>query len=71
MRTLVIEADTGRCVGAGMCALVAPGLFDQTDADGSVVVLHREVSGEAAERAMECEFNCPSGAIRTRALEQS
>lgn len=69
MRTLVIEADTGRCVGAGMCALVAPGLFDQTDEDGSVVVLHRVVSGEAAVRAMECEDNCPSGAIRTRAAE--
>lgn len=67
MPTLVIEADTARCVGAGMCALVAPGLFDQTDTDGSVVVLRRVVSGEAAELATQCEFNCPSGAIRTRA----
>jgi ferredoxin len=63
---LVIEADTSRCVGAGMCALVAPTLFDQTDEDGSVVVLHGVVSGEAAERALECEYNCPSRAIRTR-----
>jgi ferredoxin len=71
MLTLVIEADTGRCVGAGMCALVAPGLFDQTDEDGSVVVLHSVVSGEAAELAVECEYNCPSRAIRTRAAERS
>nr|WP_027943379.1 ferredoxin [Amycolatopsis taiwanensis] len=68
---MVIEADTSRCVGAGMCALVAPGLFDQTDEDGSVVVVHRVVSGEAVEQALECEYNCPSGAIRTRVAERS
>jgi ferredoxin len=70
MPTVVIEADTGRCAGAGMCALVAPGLFDQTDEDGTVVVLRREVSGEEAERALECARICPTGAISAKVPER-
>ncbi|SFP28275.1 ferredoxin [Amycolatopsis arida] len=67
---LRIEADTGRCAGAGMCALVGPALFDQTDDDGTVVILRRVVSGEAAELAVECAGNCPTGAISVRPVEE-
>ncbi|MEU0840420.1 ferredoxin [Streptomyces sp. NPDC005962] len=69
---MFIEADTGRCCGSGMCALVAGELFDQTEDDGTVIVLRPEVP-EAAEGAeglrelaLECERNCPCGAISVR-----
>jgi ferredoxin len=59
-----LAVDTERCVGAGMCALTAPELFDQDD-DGTVVVL---VGGPVATQwqslAVQAAERCPSGAIR-------
>ena len=34
-----IKADTGRCIGAGMCVMTLPEVFDQSEEDGTVVVL--------------------------------
>lgn len=62
--TLQIQADTERCVGAGMCALTAPALFDQSDHDGTVVLLTAGRCGpEAADTARAAVANCPSGAL--------
>ncbi|MYT29949.1 MULTISPECIES: ferredoxin [unclassified Streptomyces] len=59
-----IQADTERCFGAGMCALTAPDLFDQSDHDGTVVLLRAAVCGqEAAEAARAAVERCPSGAL--------
>jgi ferredoxin len=58
-----IEVDIARCCGSGMCALVAPALFDQRRRDGTVVVLRPEVTGLDQILALECERNCPCGAI--------
>jgi ferredoxin len=58
-----IKADTGVCVGAGMCALTMPEVFDQSEEDGTVVVLDPDppASREAAvRRAVQL---CPSGAL--------
>ncbi|GII28332.1 ferredoxin [Planotetraspora mira] len=58
-----IKADTGVCVGAGMCALTVPEVFDQSEDDGTVVVLDHDppASREAAvRRAVQL---CPSGAL--------
>jgi ferredoxin len=46
-----------------MCAMTAPGLFDQ-DADLGLVVLKREhVEGDELEAARKVVENCPSGAL--------
>ncbi|MFE4588489.1 ferredoxin [Streptomyces laurentii] len=59
-----IQADTRRCVGAGMCALTAPDLFDQSEHDGTVVLLRPDVTGrEAADAARRAVHYCPSGAL--------
>ncbi|MHB6904036.1 ferredoxin [Streptomyces sp. DB-54] len=59
-----IQADTERCIGAGMCALTAPDLFDQSDHDGTVVLLRAGVCGqEVAEAARAAVEACPSGAL--------
>jgi ferredoxin len=59
------EADRAVCVGAGMCALVAPAVFGQDDDEGRVVLLDaRPADGAAAREAVRL---CPSGAIAVRA----
>ncbi|GAA3041630.1 ferredoxin [Streptosporangium longisporum] len=58
-----VEADQRVCVGAGLCALTAPGVFDQ-DENGLVVVLEGTPSGKARDEALRAERLCPSGAVR-------
>jgi ferredoxin len=58
-----IKADTEVCIGAGMCVLTAPEVFDQSEDDGTVVLLDPDppASQEAAvRRAVQM---CPSGAL--------
>ncbi|MEV0582841.1 ferredoxin [Nonomuraea sp. NPDC050310] len=58
-----IVADRERCVGAGMCALLAAEVFDQAEEDGLVTVLLPE-PGPAAEAAVRRAVRtCPSGAL--------
>lgn len=59
-----VEVDKDRCAGAGMCALTDPEVFDQDEADGTVVLLDPSPSGEHREKAREAEQLCPAGAIR-------
>ncbi|MDH2427153.1 ferredoxin [Sphaerisporangium sp. TRM90804] len=58
-----IHADAGRCVGAGMCALTAPELFDQSEEDGTVLVLRAEPSTAQEATARRAVQVCPSGAL--------
>ncbi|MFC4585282.1 ferredoxin [Sphaerisporangium corydalis] len=58
-----INADTDRCIGAGMCVLTAPDVFDQSEDDGTVLVLEPEppeARRAAVRRAVQV---CPSGAL--------
>lgn len=58
-----IIADTSACVGAGQCALVAGGLFDQDD-DGIVVVLNAEPGPTEHAAARRAASLCPARAIK-------
>ncbi len=59
-----VTADRDVCVGAGMCVLTAPEVFDQ-DEDG-LVKLVRPTPDEGEEEAVarEAVSLCPSGAIQ-------
>lgn len=58
-----IEVYTERCMGAGNCAEVAPRYFDQSDTDGTVVVLRDVVDeGDAAEVHQAVDI-CPVQAL--------
>ena len=58
-----IKADSRLCIGAGMCALTAPDVFDQSEDEGLVVLL-RSVPPAGQEAAVQRAVNlCPSGAI--------
>ncbi|GGP41954.1 ferredoxin [Saccharothrix coeruleofusca] len=59
-----VEVDKERCAGAGMCALTDPEVFDQDEADGTVVLLDPSPSGEHQRKAREAAHLCPAGAIR-------
>ncbi|GLY41466.1 ferredoxin [Amycolatopsis sp. NBRC 101858] len=58
-----IIADTGKCVGAGQCVLTEPELFDQSEDDGTVIVLNEEPEGALVEKAREAVHVCPSQAL--------
>jgi ferredoxin len=59
-----IEADTDVCIGAGMCALTLPEMFDQSEEDGTVVLLRPDPPEGMEEKARRAVTLCPSGAIR-------
>jgi ferredoxin len=64
MPTMRIEADTDMCASSGMCALTAPELFDQSDEDGTVVLLLPAPTGTQLEAAQDAARRCPSGALK-------
>lgn len=55
-----IDVDRGRCIGAGECVRLAPGVFDQDDGAISFVVDPR---GESEERIVHAVVACPMQAI--------
>ncbi|WP_040792304.1 ferredoxin [Nocardia paucivorans] len=58
-----IVVDHERCIGAGMCALTAPRIFDQDGAGRSVVL--ESVPARAHHAAIRAaEEICPAAAIR-------
>jgi ferredoxin len=61
---LKIVIDQQKCIGAGNCVLVAPRLFDQTDNDGIVMLLHATPSAAEQATARKAVDQCPSGAIQ-------
>jgi ferredoxin len=59
-----ILVDRDRCRGAGQCALTAPELFDQSDDDGTVVVLDEQPPPHLQEQARLAAALCPNSVIR-------
>lgn len=58
-----IKADTTVCIGAGMCALTVPQVFDQSEEDGTVVLLVPDPPAELEAAVRRAVNLCPSGAI--------
>ncbi|WP_316743979.1 ferredoxin [Streptomyces sp. MK7] len=63
MTTTRLHVDRERCIGAGMCALTAPEVFDQDPDDGLVILLHAEPPTAHRTAARMAASVCPSGAI--------
>jgi ferredoxin len=58
-----VSVDQGRCVGSGQCVLAAADVFDQSDEDGTAVLLD---DSPHADRLADVEFaaaGCPALAI--------
>ncbi|MFJ8314018.1 MULTISPECIES: ferredoxin [unclassified Streptomyces] len=58
-----VSADRDVCIGAGLCALTAPDVFDQDD-DGIVEVLMPDPGIGHQPAARRAGSLCPSGAVR-------
>lgn len=58
-----IRADRSRCRGAGQCALTAPALFDQSEDDGTVIVLDDRPPPALHHAARLAASLCPNAVI--------
>lgn len=58
-----VVADLEVCIGAGVCVLTAPEVFDQSGEDGTVRVLVGEVPADRAKLVREAVDLCPSAAL--------
>ncbi|MFC7624893.1 ferredoxin [Microlunatus sp. GCM10028923] len=58
-----IIADRDVCVGSGNCAFTAPELFDQSEDDGTVLVIKDVPDPDQEEAAREAVSFCPSAAL--------
>ncbi|MFI7136183.1 ferredoxin [Nonomuraea sp. NPDC050153] len=59
-----ITVDEPRCVAAGQCVLIAPGVFDQRDEDGMVVLLTDTPDADQHQAVRESALACPAAAIQ-------
>ncbi|MGF1430574.1 ferredoxin [Kitasatospora sp. LaBMicrA B282] len=62
-----LTADPDRCCGSGQCALTAPAVFDQSEEDGTVVLLTAEPAAEQLAAVRTALALCPTSAIRAAA----
>ena len=61
-----VDADRERCEGHGLCADVAPEVFELDD-DAVVVVLHEQVPPALQRKAEAGARVCPVAALRVSA----
>jgi ferredoxin len=58
-----VTADEEKCVAAGLCASIAPDVFDQRDEDGVVVVLNSSPLSDSGDEVHRAAASCPARAI--------
>jgi ferredoxin len=63
-RALKVEANGEVCAAAGQCLLAAPNVFDQSDKDGTVVVISTDPPESERSAVLEAVNRCPTSAIR-------
>ncbi|QGN35670.1 ferredoxin [Microlunatus sp. Gsoil 973] len=60
MRVII---DQDRCLSSGQCVMSAPGVFDQREEDGVVVLIRDDPSDEIADDVRHAAVVCPGRAI--------
>ncbi|MFE7777304.1 ferredoxin [Streptomyces sp. NPDC057445] len=58
-----VRVDRDRCLGAGMCALTAPQVFDQDEDEGLVVLLNAQPPQEQHAAVRVAAGVCPASVI--------
>lgn len=58
-----VQVHVDRCIGSGVCALVAADVFDQRDDDGVVVLLDEHPTQQHHESVYEAATRCPAAVI--------
>ncbi|MFC9701219.1 ferredoxin [Streptomyces sp. NPDC056943] len=62
-RDFDVRIDRDRCLGAGMCALTAPQVFDQDEDEGLVVLLDARPPQEQLAAVRVAAGVCPASVI--------
>ncbi|HJQ04630.1 MAG TPA: ferredoxin [Nocardioides sp.] len=68
---MTIEVDLESCIGAGLCVMAAPDVFDQDPADGRVVVISEELSDDQLPAVREAISLCPTAVLALREAQRS
>ncbi|SFP56594.1 Ferredoxin [Saccharomonospora viridis] len=63
MAELTVTVDRDACCGVGRCAMTAPEVFAQRDADGTVELLESQPPPRLHEDVLLCAELCPCSAI--------
>jgi ferredoxin len=58
-----VEIHADRCIGSGVCVLVAGAVFDQRDEDGVVVLLDERPPDEHQAAVHDAAVRCPASVI--------
>jgi ferredoxin len=58
-----VTVDQDLCVGSGQCALTADDVFDQSDEDGTVVLLNATPPADRKPDIQHAAALCPAAAI--------
>jgi ferredoxin len=58
-----IVADRDRCIGSGQCVLTEPGIFDQSEEDGLVLLISEQPDADAEAAVRQAVRLCPSQAL--------
>lgn len=59
----MIVADRTVCIGAAICSLTAPDMFDQDAVHGLVVILREPRNVDEMNEVGDAVDSCPSGAL--------
>jgi len=58
-----VKIHAGQCVASGQCVLHAPGVFDQREEDGVVVLLDEAPAPPSHDAVRDAAMLCPAAAI--------
>ncbi|WP_432001700.1 ferredoxin [Streptomyces sioyaensis] len=58
-----ITIDREACIGSGLCALIAPAVFDQNDDDGLVELLDEGPLTDPVGTVKDAVQRCPAAAL--------
>jgi ferredoxin len=59
-----IRIDQRRCIGSGQCVRTVPGVFEQREEDGIVVLLNETPSEGLLQQVRKAVRLCPSQSIK-------
>jgi ferredoxin len=65
-----IQVELESCIGAGLCVMAAPEIFDQDPADGRVIVLVDEPAADQLPAVREAVGLCPTSVLAIREAQE-
>ncbi|OKI00753.1 ferredoxin [Streptomyces sp. CB02923] len=64
-----VRVDPEICAASGMCKLLVPAVFDQSEEDGTVLLTDATPPAELAAKVRTAALRCPAGAIAVHEME--